>query len=186
MITVPVSASMYQTMVANIQQIHPNGDGTVCLANMQVHPHTTQLNNHNHNTSQTNNFTTNNSNINNGRIRAIMTPAPKAINNLSNSTNNSTKTECETNNNNNSNIVIINDKFHKHTVEHADSQHTHATIDEGGNIVIHFGTPSTTVQSASGSSGSSSSGNNSTTVIKTEAMETNIIVPSDRSVTLPS
>ncbi|XP_037914008.1 DNA-binding protein Ewg isoform X3 [Hermetia illucens] len=36
MITVPVSASMYQTMVANIQQLHPNGDGTVCITPMQV------------------------------------------------------------------------------------------------------------------------------------------------------
>ncbi|XP_065165712.1 DNA-binding protein P3A2 isoform X3 [Atheta coriaria] len=30
-ITVPVSASMYQTMVANIQHLHTNSDGTVCM-----------------------------------------------------------------------------------------------------------------------------------------------------------
>ncbi|XP_050314062.1 DNA-binding protein Ewg isoform X2 [Anthonomus grandis grandis] len=30
-ITVPVSASMYQTMVANIQHLHTNNDGTVCV-----------------------------------------------------------------------------------------------------------------------------------------------------------
>lgn len=36
MITVPVSASVYQTMVANIQQLQPNSDGSVCLAPMQV------------------------------------------------------------------------------------------------------------------------------------------------------
>ncbi|XP_050068782.1 DNA-binding protein Ewg [Anopheles maculipalpis] len=36
MITVPVSAQMYQTMVANIQQV-PNVDGTVCITPMQVH-----------------------------------------------------------------------------------------------------------------------------------------------------
>ncbi|XP_018802991.1 PREDICTED: DNA-binding protein Ewg isoform X8 [Bactrocera latifrons] len=36
MITVPVSASMYQSMMANIQQIHTNGDGTVCITPMQV------------------------------------------------------------------------------------------------------------------------------------------------------
>ncbi|XP_049285701.1 DNA-binding protein Ewg isoform X6 [Anopheles funestus] len=35
MITVPVSAQMYQTMVANIQQV-PNVDGTVCITPMQV------------------------------------------------------------------------------------------------------------------------------------------------------
>ncbi|KAL5277538.1 NRF1 family protein [Megaselia abdita] len=36
MITLPVSASMYQTMMANIQQIQPNGDGTVCITPMQI------------------------------------------------------------------------------------------------------------------------------------------------------
>ncbi|KFB35027.1 AGAP002492-PA-like protein [Anopheles sinensis] len=36
MITVPMSAQMYQTMVANIQQV-PNVDGTVCITPMQVH-----------------------------------------------------------------------------------------------------------------------------------------------------
>lgn len=29
MITVPVSASMYQTVVANLQQIHTQGDGSI-------------------------------------------------------------------------------------------------------------------------------------------------------------
>ncbi|KAI5751830.1 hypothetical protein M8J77_011231 [Diaphorina citri] len=29
MVTIPVSASMYQTVVANIQQIHAQGDGTM-------------------------------------------------------------------------------------------------------------------------------------------------------------
>ncbi|GLV37616.1 erect wing [Carabus blaptoides fortunei] len=33
-ITVPVSASMYQTMVANIQHIHTNSDGTMCVTPM--------------------------------------------------------------------------------------------------------------------------------------------------------
>lgn len=36
MITLPVSSSMYQSMVANIQQIHTNGDGTLCITPMQV------------------------------------------------------------------------------------------------------------------------------------------------------
>ncbi|XP_055840770.1 DNA-binding protein Ewg isoform X4 [Episyrphus balteatus] len=36
MITVPVSASMYQSMIANIQQLHTNSDGTVCITPMQV------------------------------------------------------------------------------------------------------------------------------------------------------
>lgn len=33
-ITVPVSAGMYQTMVANIQQLQTNSDGTVCVTPM--------------------------------------------------------------------------------------------------------------------------------------------------------
>lgn len=36
MITLPVSSSVYQSMVANIQQIHTNGDGTLCITPMQV------------------------------------------------------------------------------------------------------------------------------------------------------
>ncbi|XP_053693116.1 DNA-binding protein P3A2 [Sabethes cyaneus] len=43
MITVPVSAQMYQTMVANIQQL-PNGDGTVCITPMQVHSQSSTVN----------------------------------------------------------------------------------------------------------------------------------------------
>nr|BAN21110.1 DNA-binding protein Ewg, putative [Riptortus pedestris] len=37
MITVPVSASMYQTVVANIQQIHTQGDGTIQVVTPMVH-----------------------------------------------------------------------------------------------------------------------------------------------------
>lgn len=37
MITLPVSSSVYQSMVANIQQIHTNSDGTLCITPMQVH-----------------------------------------------------------------------------------------------------------------------------------------------------
>ncbi|XP_075216721.1 DNA-binding protein Ewg isoform X2 [Lycorma delicatula] len=37
MITVPVSASMYQTVVANIQQIHTQGDGTMQVVTPMVH-----------------------------------------------------------------------------------------------------------------------------------------------------
>lgn len=36
MITVPMSAQMYQTMVANIQHLQPNSDGTLCITPMQV------------------------------------------------------------------------------------------------------------------------------------------------------
>ncbi|XP_014247206.1 DNA-binding protein Ewg [Cimex lectularius] len=37
MITVPVSASMYQTVVANIQQIHTQNDGTIQVVTPMVH-----------------------------------------------------------------------------------------------------------------------------------------------------
>ncbi|BES90881.1 DNA-Hypothetical protein protein [Nesidiocoris tenuis] len=37
MITVPVSASMYQTVVANIQQIHAQGDGTIQVVGPMMH-----------------------------------------------------------------------------------------------------------------------------------------------------
>lgn len=37
MITVPVSASMYQSMIANIQQLHTNSDGAVCITPMQCY-----------------------------------------------------------------------------------------------------------------------------------------------------
>lgn len=49
MITLPVSSSVYQSMVANIQQIHTNGDGTLCITPMQVqktgHQHSINHNN---------------------------------------------------------------------------------------------------------------------------------------------
>ncbi|XP_058060547.1 DNA-binding protein Ewg isoform X2 [Anopheles bellator] len=60
MITLPVSAQMYQTMVANIQQV-PNVDGTVCLTPMQVHNlasnHSTAPSGVNTTTSTTQNLT---------------------------------------------------------------------------------------------------------------------------------
>ncbi|XP_036345741.1 uncharacterized protein LOC118754981 [Rhagoletis pomonella] len=58
MITVPVSASMYQSMMANIQQIHTNGDGTVCITPMQVDSHANSSNSRSNNNKMNN---TNNS-----------------------------------------------------------------------------------------------------------------------------
>lgn len=43
-ITVPVSASMYQTMVANIQHLHTNSDGTVCVTPVVQVPEVEQSN----------------------------------------------------------------------------------------------------------------------------------------------
>lgn len=48
MITLPVSSSVYQSMVANIQQIHTNGDGTLCITPMQVQKSGHQSNSINH------------------------------------------------------------------------------------------------------------------------------------------
>lgn len=62
MITLPVSASMYQSMMANIQQIHTNSDGTVCITPMQVDANNT--NNNNNTNSNANTTNTNNSNSN--------------------------------------------------------------------------------------------------------------------------
>ncbi|XP_018802988.1 PREDICTED: DNA-binding protein Ewg isoform X5 [Bactrocera latifrons] len=57
MITVPVSASMYQSMMANIQQIHTNGDGTVCITPMQVdsRPNSSNSRSNSHNTNNSRN-----------------------------------------------------------------------------------------------------------------------------------
>ncbi|XP_011187560.1 DNA-binding protein Ewg isoform X5 [Zeugodacus cucurbitae] len=61
MITVPVSASMYQSMMANIQQIHTNGDGTVCITPMQVDSHANSSNSRSNN-HNSNNITNNSRN----------------------------------------------------------------------------------------------------------------------------
>lgn len=62
MITLPVSSSMYQSMISNIQQIHTNGDGTLCITPMQVDKigHHSALNQITHsNNSITNNMSGN-------------------------------------------------------------------------------------------------------------------------------
>ncbi|XP_021710096.1 DNA-binding protein P3A2 isoform X2 [Aedes aegypti] len=64
MITVPVSTQMYQTMVANIQQL-PNGDGTVCITPMQVHNQNQTVNLNNRTTVPTQNVTISNNSSNN-------------------------------------------------------------------------------------------------------------------------
>lgn len=60
MITLPVSSSVYQSMVANIQQIHTNSDGTLCITPMQVQKRGHQLN-----VDQIDNVTNISSNANN-------------------------------------------------------------------------------------------------------------------------
>lgn len=48
MITLPVNSSMYQTMVANIQQLQSNQDGTLCITPMQVHKSACSSHHHHH------------------------------------------------------------------------------------------------------------------------------------------
>ena len=64
MITLPVSASMYQSMMANIQQIHTNSDGTVCITPMQVDANTNNNNNNNSNQNNANINSSSNSSCN--------------------------------------------------------------------------------------------------------------------------
>lgn len=70
MITVPMTSQMYQTMVANIQQLQPNSDGTLCITPMQVQNFVTS------NSSSSSTVCTNsNSNSNNSyNTTYIMTP----------------------------------------------------------------------------------------------------------------
>lgn len=59
MITVPVSAQMYQTMLSNIQHLQPNGDGTVCITPMQVQNFIQNSSLNNNNSNQNLNINTN-------------------------------------------------------------------------------------------------------------------------------
>ncbi|XP_062559510.1 DNA-binding protein P3A2 isoform X3 [Armigeres subalbatus] len=67
MITVPVSTQMYQTMVANIQQL-PNGDGTVCITPMQVHNQNQTMSLNNRTTVSTQNVTISTSNSSSANV----------------------------------------------------------------------------------------------------------------------
>lgn len=67
MITVPVSTQMYQTMVANIQQL-PNGNETVCITPMQVHNQSQTVNLNNRTTVPTQNVTISTSSSNNANV----------------------------------------------------------------------------------------------------------------------
>lgn len=60
MITLPVNSSMYQTMVANIQQLQSNQDGTLCITPMQVQKYPQNRQHHYRRNGNTN--TTNSSN----------------------------------------------------------------------------------------------------------------------------
>uniref|UniRef100_A0A1I8Q973 Nuclear respiratory factor 1 NLS/DNA-binding dimerisation domain-containing protein n=1 Tax=Stomoxys calcitrans TaxID=35570 RepID=A0A1I8Q973_STOCA len=86
MITVPVSASMYQSMMANIQQIHTNSDGTVCITPMQVDSHTSNSNSN----SDSNNRHSPNEAGNGGGHSSSNSNNSAANNNTSSNSNNAT------------------------------------------------------------------------------------------------
>jgi hypothetical protein len=73
MITVPMTSQMYQTMVANIQQLQPSSDGTLCITPMQVQ--NIQVTSNNRSSSTV--CTSSNSNSNNtyNTTYTLMTPA---------------------------------------------------------------------------------------------------------------
>ena len=142
MITVPMSAQMYQTMVANIQHL-PNGDGTVCITPMQVHnvQHNTTVNLSlptppHSSTSSTcatsNTITSTSANINNinasniKRTRAI--ECNKYQSNKKHVIHNNYSSNTNNNNNNNNKIYSL----ERH------SPYGTATIDKDNNIIINF------------------------------------------------
>lgn len=143
MITLPVSSSVYQSMVANIQQIHTNSDGTLCITPMQVqkavsynqnnntvalqqqHHHQQQQSHHHHNHNQPQqqsqtgmNPLNNNTNTTNANLLQLCRALNNSLN-YQNSTNN-----CGTTTYNN-NIHMNNDcteiKIEKETKYHPDS-----------------------------------------------------------------
>lgn len=141
MITVPVSSSMYQTMVANISHLHQNGDGTMCITPMQV-PNTNSI------TSTTNPLT------HNRLVRAIISSSRHTHfnnNNNHNHNNNNNNNKhngfshihhsnhpTSTSDNLNNNLEKISHHRVLHKIETVDSQHTHASVDSGGNVIIHL------------------------------------------------
>lgn len=168
MITLPVSSSIYQTMVANIQQLHSNSDGTLCITPMQVQKnHTLGTMITNHNNTNTNTTTTTSATSSSSSSSSSLSTSV-GINHILNAssgssssstvkycraviTNNSNDTTVKTlgkynnsrsNNINNNSITSNNsDKYNclMPKIEHADADHSRAVVDNHGNITIHLG-----------------------------------------------
>lgn len=149
MITLPVSSSVYQTMVANIQQLHTNSDGTLCITPMQVQKNNqTNAIHTNHSNISTNTTTTSSSSLScvSGNTQANNSSTVKYCRTiLSNNSDTNVKTLGKFNNNrsNNNNSITSNnsDKYNclMPKIEHADAQHSRAVVDNHGNITIHLG-----------------------------------------------
>lgn len=164
MITLPVSSSIYQTMVANIQQLHSNSDGTLCITPMQVQKNQTlgtMITNHNNTTTTTSATSTSSSSSSSYSLSTSVGNNHHISNNSSSSTvkycravitntsNNDTTVKTlgkynnnRSNNNNNSSITSNNsDKYNclMPKIEQADADHSRAIVDNHGNITIHLG-----------------------------------------------
>lgn len=112
MITLPVSSSVYQTMVANIQHLHTNSDGTLCITPMQVQ---------------------NKSQIHNNNFNSTAVKVARTIMSTHN-TDTIIRSSSDKNNRNNNSMACLIPK-----VEHADADHTQAIVDSDGNIIIRLG-----------------------------------------------
>lgn len=162
MITVPVSAQMYQTMISNIQHLQPNGDGTVCITPMQVQNfiQNSSLNNNNNNSNQNLNINTNtttltsctistNSNINHNnnnsihqnhtkKYRRTRTNLKSCNNNIVRSQNNKCVIDNKNNDDNNNikNEPTLNSKYQvqKHGEENVKQSYHARSIDTDGNV----------------------------------------------------
>ncbi|XP_055715579.1 DNA-binding protein P3A2 isoform X3 [Phlebotomus papatasi] len=149
MITVPVS-SMYQ-MVANIQHLHQNGDGTVCLTPIQVPQ--SQLHSLRHLSASN---------------KVIQATLKGQTSNLIYHIKQEASSEASANNNNNlegsqtgganGNPFGVKEESLEarratSAIEHADSSHTQAIIDAEGNLIIQMRTapapPATSASSGS-------------------------------------
>ncbi|XP_037029668.1 DNA-binding protein Ewg isoform X5 [Bradysia coprophila] len=115
MITLPVSSSVYQTMVANIQHLHTNSDGTLCITPMQVQNNKSQMHNNNFNS----------------------TASVKVARTIMSTHNTDTIIRSSSDNKNNRNNNTMACLIPK--VEHADADHTQAIVDSDGNIIIRLG-----------------------------------------------
>lgn len=104
MITVPVSASMYQSMMANIQQIHTNSDGTVCITPMQVDA-TNNNNNNQNNNNNNNSLNINNNNNNSATNHSHSLSSKRSRSSNSSNSHTSSQTQTQTNNEDADNIA---------------------------------------------------------------------------------
>lgn len=95
MITLPVSSSVYQSMVANIQQIHTNSDGQLCITPMQV-----QKSGHQHSINHINGTNIGGNLIeNNCNVAPCISSVNSSFSNVNSGINSIIANNCQTNSN---------------------------------------------------------------------------------------